>query len=237
MGSEKCGPLYVPVPIFLTGFVWFVYFVVPEAFFERLAVLPPLVSKEGTGLPNVIMREDMLFRDLLGLDQSWEVIAAGYTRSETAVRITLRETDLLWTHEICPKCQGQPVILCGRAEPREWRHLDLFQHATFLVAALPQGQCRDCRAIHTVTPPWQGKSKYFTKPFEDHVLALISSMPIPKVCEFVRETDQRLWQMLFAYVDGPIALDPNQITYSKPPTCPESDPDVAEDFEPRLVDF
>ncbi len=178
----------------------------------------------------------MLFRDLLGLDQSWEVIA-GYTRSETAVRITLRETDLLWPHETCPKCQGQVVVLCGHSELREWRHLDLFHHSAFLEAALPQGQCRECRAIYAVTPPWQGKSKYFTKLFEDHVLALIRLMPIPKVCEFVRETDQRLWQMLFAYVDEPVALDPNQIIYGKPPTCPESDPDVAEDFQPRLAGF
>jgi transposase len=51
-----------------------------------------------------------------------------------------------------------------------------------------------------VTPPWEGRSKHFTKEFEAFALTLAREMPVKKAGEILGETDQRMWRMLHAHV-------------------------------------
>jgi hypothetical protein len=181
------------------------------------------------------MNLELLFHDFLALDQRWEVASVVCAELPAPVCLTLRETASFWSEEICPECQHLSVALHDRSEPRKWRHLDLFGRHTIIESALPRGECRHCQAIYIATPPWLGKGKHFTKPFEDHILALIKMMPIHKACQLVGEPEPRLWQMLFAYIDQPVVLSPDQIIYGKPPSCPEFDAEAPEDVAPSLL--
>jgi transposase len=53
-----------------------------------------------------------------------------------------------------------------------------------------------------VKPPWEGKSKHFTKEFEAFTLLLAREMPVAKVAEVMKETDTRLWRMILAHVES-----------------------------------
>lgn len=44
-------------------------------------------------------------------------------------------------------------------------------------------------------PPWQSKSKHFTKDFEAFSLALMREMPVQRAVDFLGETDTRLGRM------------------------------------------
>jgi transposase len=84
----------------------------------------------------------------------------------------------------------------------QWRHLNVFNKECVIVSALPRGQRSQDGKIYRVTPPWEGRSKHFSKEFEAFALTLMREMPVKKAGEILGETDQRLWRMLHAHVQA-----------------------------------
>jgi len=70
------------------------------------------------------------------------------------------------------------------------------------VCALPRGRRSQDGAVYRVTPPWEGRSKHFSKEFEAFALTLMREMPVKKAGEILGETDQRMWRMLHAHVEA-----------------------------------
>ena len=141
-----------------------------------------------------------MFHDLLGLGLSWVVEEC--VRDERCAKIVLRvkETEHLWEEERCPKCKGR-VGCYDHTEPVRWRHLNCFEHECEIECRLPRGRCPSCEHTYRVRPPWEGKSKHFTKEFEAFTLILAREMPMKKVGEIVKETDTRLWRLMLSHVD------------------------------------
>jgi transposase len=150
------------------------------------------------------MTPEKLFRDLLGLGLSWEVVESRFERESGAVFLEIRETDALWDSVRCPK-DGGLVFCYDHTEVLTWRHLNVFQHRCEITCRLPRGKCRQCGHVFRVRPPWEGLSTHFTKEFEAFALLLMREMPVSKVGEVVGETDTRLWRMLFRQVEAAYA--------------------------------
>lgn len=160
------------------------------------------------------MPVEELFHELLGLGEKWWVESAEYHQELNSFLIVVRETPELWRHERCPKCGAKESGCYDHVEPMRWRHLSVFNKQSEIVCELPRGRCRQCGAIWRVPPPWEGKSKHFTKEFEAFALTLMREMPMKKAGEIVGVDDQRLWRMLFAHVDAAYAaLDMSEVAF------------------------
>ena len=147
------------------------------------------------------MTPERMFHDLLGLGLAWEVEECRHDGKFGSILILVKETDRLWEQERCPKCGGR-VSCRDHTEALRWRHLNCFEHECELECCLPRGRCGACEHTYRVRPPWEGRSKHFTKEFEAFTLLLAREMPMSKVAKLVKARDTRLWRMLMAHVDA-----------------------------------
>jgi transposase len=146
------------------------------------------------------MTPEETFEKLLGLGQSWKVISTDYEEERNTFVICVSETEALWKEESAK--YGQTVVCYDHVEPMQWRHLNVFNKECVIVSALPRGRRSKDAAIYRVTPPWEGRSKHFSKEFEAFALTLMREMPVKKAGKILGETDQRLWRMLHAHVEA-----------------------------------
>ena len=96
---------------------------------------------------------------------------------------------------------------CGRdgckvhdTTERTWRHLNFFEHETYLHARLPRTECPDC-GVKTVAVPWAREGSGFTLLFEAFVMTLAKEMPVNAIARLVQEHDTRIWRILHHYVE------------------------------------
>lgn len=138
------------------------------------------------------MNPEELFGQMLGLGDAWEVTEARYQESEKRFVLRVRETDRLWPRERCPHDGATGIRCYDHVGDLEWRHLNVFDKECLLVCSLPRGQCGQCGRVYRVTPPWEGRSRHFTKGFEAFALTLMREMPVKKAGEILGETDTRM---------------------------------------------
>lgn len=98
-------------------------------------------------------------------------------------------------------CCGQPECKAYDTEERSWRHLNFFQHKTYLTARVPRVTCGKCGKPRTVDVPWAEKGSRFTLLFEAYVMLLVKEMPVSAVARLVAEHDTRIWRILHRHVD------------------------------------
>lgn len=102
-----------------------------------------------------------------------------------------------------------PCPICGRpCKPHDWkdvawRHLNFFQHACFVSARVPRTDCPD-HGVLRIHVPWARADSGFTLLFEQAALLLIREMPVSAAARIIGVTDQRLWRVLFFYIDQAI---------------------------------
>ena len=84
-------------------------------------------------------------------------------------------------------------------EVKRWRHLNFWQHFTYLSARVPRVECPE-HGVRQVAVPWARPESGFTVMFEAFVMALAREMPVAAVAELVAEHDTRLWRVVRHYV-------------------------------------
>jgi transposase len=96
---------------------------------------------------------------------------------------------------------------------RTWRHLNFFQHKTFLHARQPRIECGD-HGVKTAAVPWARANVGFTLLMDAFILALVQSGMTPKqVSRLIGEHDTRIWRVLQHYVDqARAAADFSEVT-------------------------
>ena len=99
----------------------------------------------------------------------------------------------------CPSC-GVAGCKAHDTEFKDWRHLNFFQHETYLHARVPRAGCSDC-GPHVVDLPWARLGSGFTLLFEAFIMTLAKQMPVNAIARLVGEHDTRLWRILKHYVD------------------------------------
>ena len=85
-------------------------------------------------------------------------------------------------------------------EERVWRHLNFFQHKTFIHAKLPRVRCKN-HGVSTVDVPWARKGSGFTLLFEAWVIELAKHLPVDVIAKMVGEHDTRLWRFIKKYTE------------------------------------
>lgn len=108
------------------------------------------------------------YRQLLGLDASWEV-------SEVSLSLEEKQVEIILVHcgdpVTCPEC-GVTCVIADHSPERTWRHLDTMQFETVLRARTPRAKCKAC-GVKTTTVPWAGKHSRFTLMFEAFAIEVL----------------------------------------------------------------
>ena len=99
----------------------------------------------------------------------------------------------------CPEC-GRSGCKAHDTVNKKWRHLNFFEHETYLHAQIPRVKCPDC-GVRQVHVPWAREGSGFTLLFEAFLLTLAKEMPVNAVARIVGEHDTRIWRVLHHYVE------------------------------------
>jgi len=88
--------------------------------------------------------------------------------------------------------------------PKQWRHLNFFEHECYLHARVPRVDVNEA-VKRLIDPPWSGLSNGFTMLFEALILQLASHMPVHTVGRIISESDHKIWTALERYVTKALA--------------------------------
>lgn len=83
---------------------------------------------------------------------------------------------------------------------KQWRHLNFFEHECYLHARVPRVRLPDGK-VKLIKTPWEGLSNGFTLLFEALLMQLVSAMPVKKVADIAKVSDDKLWDMIDRYID------------------------------------
>jgi transposase len=99
--------------------------------------------------------QEILEKVLLPLNSAWEVVDVAVDEAASTVEVGLRYS--------LPYVEngGMRYPIYDHRHLRKWRHLDLWQHKTYLCAKLPR--YRDAAGhVHTVEVPWADADRRLT---------------------------------------------------------------------------
>jgi transposase len=147
------------------------------------------------------MRDTHLLQLALGIQSPWFVAASDFDLDKKRLDITLDFKS--GSRFDCPECNASGCSVHDTVE-KTWRHLDFFQHQAFLTARTPRITCAKC-GVRLVTVPWARPGSGFTLLFEGFAMALAMHLPVAVAAGFLKITDQRLWRVVFHYVDAAVA--------------------------------
>jgi transposase len=144
------------------------------------------------------MDQNDLFAVGLGLSVPWKVVRSGLEDSGAESKILYVDIDFEDGSRFpCPGCGKQCAVY--DSEVKRWRHMNFWQHATFLSARVPRVECPEHK-VRQVEVPWARPESGFTLMFEALIMALAREMPVAAVGALVGEHDTRLWRVVRYYV-------------------------------------
>jgi transposase len=140
----------------------------------------------------------------------WKVVRSGLEDSGAQSKVLYVDIDFEDGSRFpCPGC-GKPCAVYD-SEVKRWRHMNFWQHATFLSARVPRVECPEHK-VRQVEVPWARPGSGFTLMFEALIMALVREMPVAAVGALVGEHDTRLWRIAQHYVgEAHAAQDWSQI--------------------------
>jgi transposase len=139
----------------------------------------------------------LLFQAALGLTDPWQVTSVEFDRD--AKRLDLRVDFPRGSTFCCPECDRSGLKAYDTAE-KTWRHMDFWQHQTYLSARVPRVECPEHK-VRQVALPWARPQSGFTLLFEALIMAMVSEMPVKALAGLVGEHDTRVWRVVHHYVD------------------------------------
>jgi len=154
------------------------------------------------------MKDTDLFQMALGIADPWIVESAEFDPEKKRLDIVINFKRGGTFN--CPAC-GISGCKAHDTIKKTWRHLNFFQHETYINARVPRAGCSDC-GPRIVDVPWARLGSGFTLLFEAMIMALAKQMPVHALATFVGENDTRLWRILHHYVhEGRKKSDHSQV--------------------------
>jgi transposase len=139
-----------------------------------------------------------LFRVALGLAEPWKVTKIDFSADQHQLDLWLDFP--VGSRFACPECGRSGCGVYDSAD-RTWRHLNFFEHKTFLHARQPRIECPD-HGVKTVEVPWSRPGSGFTLLMEAFILVLVQGgMTAAQAARLIGEHDTRLWRVLQHYVE------------------------------------
>jgi transposase len=155
------------------------------------------------------MRDTTLMQQALGLTPPWTVVRSDFDTKAGRLDVQIDFTP--GSRFVCSGC-GAADCPAYDTQRKTWRHLNFFQHQTYLNARVPRIRCDTC-GIRQVNVPWARPDSGFTLLFEAMVMTMVSATPVKAVARIVGEHDTTLWRVVHHYVDeGRVRTDASEVT-------------------------
>jgi transposase len=155
------------------------------------------------------MRDTTLMQQALGLTPPWTVVRSDFDTEAGRLDVQIDFTP--GSRFVCSGC-GAADCPAYDTQRKTWRHLNFFQHQTYLNARVPRIRCDTC-GIRQVNVPWARPDSGFTLLFEAMVMTMVSATPVKAVARIVGEHDTTLWRVVHHYVDeGRVRTDASEVT-------------------------
>lgn len=137
-----------------------------------------------------------LFRVALHLTAPWFVNQIKFIESDKKIQIWV---DFLKGSRFqCPKCNKLDCEIHDTAL-KTWRHLNFFEHLTYIHCRVPRVKCPDC-GVHQVKVPWAREYSGFTLLMEALIVLFAQTMQITHISEKIKVTDKRIWRVIEYHV-------------------------------------
>ena len=151
-----------------------------------------------------MLNSTQLFEMALGVKSPWKItnleFSAGFPGKELHVKIDFEKG---------AKFKDENGEMCSVHDTKEktWRHLNFFQHESYLHCRVPRIKTKDGK-VRMVEVPWARAGSGFTLLFEAFAMALIEKeMPINKVGELLNEDPHRIWTIFNYWIEKAYAAD------------------------------
>ena len=143
------------------------------------------------------MQDTDLFQMALGLFPPWLVERCTFDPEQKQLDIYI---DFSRGGEFpCPEC-GRLGCKAYDTLNKVWRHLNFFQHVSYLHVRTPRVECPTC-GVKQAPVPWAREASGFTLLFEAFIMAMAKEMPVNAIARLVGEHDTRIWRILHHYVE------------------------------------
>lgn len=116
------------------------------------------------------------FFRLLDIDSSWQISKIQQDKESHTAEIHVTHKEGLELH--CPEC-GKVCPEYDRRS-RRWRHTDLCDYRTWVVADVPRVECSE-HGIQTISVPWATDTVPYTTSFEADVISWLEHVPVSAV--------------------------------------------------------
>lgn len=137
---------------------------------------------------------ESLFTKALKLEPPWQIEKIDFDEKKGIIRVYL---DFPRGSEFCCPTCGKAVKAYD-TKVKEWRHLNFFQYACYLVVRVPRIDC-SVDGVLQVDVPWAREGADFTFLFESIAMTLVREMPVNKVSQIIKVDDNKLWRMMEYY--------------------------------------
>ena len=120
------------------------------------------------------MKDTELIQTALMLTPPWQVVECQFDINQERLNIHL---DFLKGSQFsCPACDQADCAVHDTKE-KSWRHLNFFQHETYMSARVPRIKCINC-GVRLIDVPWARAGSEFTLLFEAYIMILAPSMHV-----------------------------------------------------------
>lgn len=136
------------------------------------------------------MNSEQLFTLALNLKSPWKICNLEFKETDGSKELHIElgfDKGTKFTDESGIECTIHDRV------PRVWRHLNFFEHKTYIHCKVPRIKTSTGN-VKQVNLPWARELSGFTLLFEAYVMALIENeMPINKVGYLLQEDPHRIW--------------------------------------------
>jgi len=136
------------------------------------------------------MNSEQLFTLALGLKSPWKICELEFKESDGDNELHIElgfDRGTKFTDESGSECSVHDRV------PRVWRHLNFFEHKTYIHCKVPRIKTTSGK-VKQVELPWARELSGFTLLFEAYAMALIENeMPVNKVGRILKEDPHRIW--------------------------------------------
>jgi transposase len=143
------------------------------------------------------MDVNALFTQALGMASPWNVVELKFDPKHKRLDI----------HVDFAPGSTFPCSVCGTlckvhdTSPQTWRHLNFFEHLTYISARQPRTKCPN-DGVKVAAVPWARAGSGFTLLYEAMVVEMgRNGLTVTAIGRIVGEHDTRIWRILEHYVD------------------------------------
>lgn len=144
----------------------------------------------------MVIAED-LFRAALHLTAPWHISSINFIEGERKLDIWVDFPK--GSRFPCPECNHLDCEVHDTTT-RTWRHLDFFEHQTFLHGRIPRINCPNC-GVRQAKVPWARERSGFTLLMEALIIFFAQTMQISQISEKLHIKDKRIWRVVSHYVE------------------------------------